>query len=252
MTTTGWLDGLREFFWNDPLMAAAVAAAMVALATTPIAFAVLGRIDWFKARRGRVMQRPEFASIVAADGAGHGHPGDLHRPGGQEPLVRQEPVRVRPQQDVVRARTGRGYQDRGRGRQGGHGRDGTARHGAEEPRQQRQEARRGDARPPGRRGDVAGRGADDPQRPRTAGRGPQERRGRRARSNCKTSPRRRPRSPRPQGPSAPNVVTAVRPPRRPSPPAAARRARRGCRRPWPTPRSPPSPSRKRRSPRCSR
>ena len=25
----------------------------------------LGRLDWFKARRGRIMQRPEFSSIVA-------------------------------------------------------------------------------------------------------------------------------------------------------------------------------------------
>src|SRR6476661_4430544 len=65
MRETGWLAGLREFFWNDPLMAAAVSAAMFALATTPIAFAVLGRTKWFDARRGRVMRRPEFASVVA-------------------------------------------------------------------------------------------------------------------------------------------------------------------------------------------
>ena len=30
----------------------------------PLAFAVLGRLEWFKARRGRIMQRPEFSSIV--------------------------------------------------------------------------------------------------------------------------------------------------------------------------------------------
>ena len=36
----------------------------MAIATTPLAFAVLGRLEWFKARRGRVMQRPEFSSIV--------------------------------------------------------------------------------------------------------------------------------------------------------------------------------------------
>ena len=41
-----------------------VVAAIVALATTPIAFAVLGRRDWFQARRGRVMMRPAFSSIV--------------------------------------------------------------------------------------------------------------------------------------------------------------------------------------------
>lgn len=55
---------LRDFFSNDPLMAIAIAAALFAFATTPLAFAVLGRREWFKARRGRVMQRPEFSSIV--------------------------------------------------------------------------------------------------------------------------------------------------------------------------------------------
>jgi hypothetical protein len=57
---------LRDFFWSDPLLAVAIAAAIVAFATTPLAFAVLGRIDWFKARRGRVLQRPEFFSVVCA------------------------------------------------------------------------------------------------------------------------------------------------------------------------------------------
>jgi hypothetical protein len=45
-------------------MILALLAALIAIATTPIAFAVLGRLEWFKARRGRVMQRPEFTSIV--------------------------------------------------------------------------------------------------------------------------------------------------------------------------------------------
>jgi hypothetical protein len=45
-------------------MTLGVSAALVALATTPLAFAVLGRLDWFKARRGRILQRPEFSSIV--------------------------------------------------------------------------------------------------------------------------------------------------------------------------------------------
>src|SRR5947208_9975710 len=66
MNETGWAARLRDFFWDDPLTACAVSAAFVALATTPLAFAVLGRLDWFKARRGRVMQRPGFASIVCA------------------------------------------------------------------------------------------------------------------------------------------------------------------------------------------
>jgi hypothetical protein len=45
-------------------MTLGVSAALLALATTPLAFAVLGRLDWFKARRGRILQRPEFSSIV--------------------------------------------------------------------------------------------------------------------------------------------------------------------------------------------
>ena len=47
-----------------PLLILALLAALIAMATTPLAFAVLGRLEWFKARRGRVMQRPEFSSIV--------------------------------------------------------------------------------------------------------------------------------------------------------------------------------------------
>jgi hypothetical protein len=60
------LTQLRDFFWADPLMGVAIAAAIFALATTPIAFAILGKMDWFKARRGRVMQKPEFFSVVCA------------------------------------------------------------------------------------------------------------------------------------------------------------------------------------------
>ena len=64
MNAPDWSARLLTYFRNDPLMATAVAAAVIALASTPIVFAVLGRRDWFKARRGRVMQRPEFSSIV--------------------------------------------------------------------------------------------------------------------------------------------------------------------------------------------
>ena len=60
------LAKLRDAFWTDPLMSLAIAAALFALATTPIAFAVLGRMEWFKARRGRTMQRPTFMSLVVA------------------------------------------------------------------------------------------------------------------------------------------------------------------------------------------
>jgi hypothetical protein len=57
---------IRDELWSDPLLVLALLAALIAIATTPVAFAVLGRLDWFKARRGRVMQKPEFSSIVVA------------------------------------------------------------------------------------------------------------------------------------------------------------------------------------------
>jgi len=50
---------------SDPIKGFGLAAALFAVATTPVAFAVLGRMDWFQARRGRVYQRPEFWSICA-------------------------------------------------------------------------------------------------------------------------------------------------------------------------------------------
>lgn len=66
MNSTATAARLRDFFVSEPLMAIAITAALFALATTPLSFAILGRRDWFKARRGRVMQRPEFSSIVCA------------------------------------------------------------------------------------------------------------------------------------------------------------------------------------------
>jgi hypothetical protein len=56
----------REELTSDPLLVLSLSAALVALATTPLAFAILGRMDWFKARRGRVLQRPEFWSVVTS------------------------------------------------------------------------------------------------------------------------------------------------------------------------------------------
>jgi hypothetical protein len=55
----------RDELWSDPFLVLALTAALVAFATTPITFAVLGRHQWFKARRGRILQTPEFSSIVA-------------------------------------------------------------------------------------------------------------------------------------------------------------------------------------------
>jgi len=57
------LWALSPLLTNDPLKGIALAASVFAVATTPLAFAVLGRMDWFQARRGRTYQRPEFWSI---------------------------------------------------------------------------------------------------------------------------------------------------------------------------------------------
>jgi hypothetical protein len=64
MIPTSLWTQYRDDLANDPLLVLGLTAAVVALATTPLAFAVLGRLDWFKARRGRVLQRPAFSSIV--------------------------------------------------------------------------------------------------------------------------------------------------------------------------------------------
>jgi hypothetical protein len=58
------ISKLSSYFSSSPIQAIALFAALIAIATTPIAFAILGRMDWFKARRGRVMMKPEFSSIV--------------------------------------------------------------------------------------------------------------------------------------------------------------------------------------------
>jgi len=62
----GVFTQLMETFRDDPLTGVAFAAGVVALATTPIAFAVLGRLDYFETRRGRTLQKPTFSSVVAA------------------------------------------------------------------------------------------------------------------------------------------------------------------------------------------
>jgi hypothetical protein len=65
MNVSGFWAQYRDELSSDPILVLAVSAAVVALASTPLAFAVLGRLAWFKARRGRIVQRPEFSSIVA-------------------------------------------------------------------------------------------------------------------------------------------------------------------------------------------
>lgn len=64
--TQGFFEQLQARYLENPLMTLAVAAAMVAFASTPIAFAILGRMEWFAPRRGRTSVKPTFVSIVTA------------------------------------------------------------------------------------------------------------------------------------------------------------------------------------------
>src|SRR5271156_764276 len=64
MSLTRLWSQYRDELMSDPFLILALSAALVALATTPIAFAILGRLEWFKARRGRLLLRPAFSSIV--------------------------------------------------------------------------------------------------------------------------------------------------------------------------------------------
>ena len=62
----GLFNRVSAAFADDPLMGMALAAALFAMATTPIAFAILGRLNYFETRRGRTLQKPTFSSVVAA------------------------------------------------------------------------------------------------------------------------------------------------------------------------------------------
>ena len=58
------VTSIRDFAVDSPINAIAVIAAAFALATTPIACAILGGQKWFQARRGRTLQRPSFTAVV--------------------------------------------------------------------------------------------------------------------------------------------------------------------------------------------
>ncbi|MBI1321715.1 hypothetical protein GC170_00805 [bacterium] len=64
--TSGFFRQLQERYQENPLVTLAVSAALVAFASTPIAFAILGRMDWFAPRRGRTSVKPTFLQIVTA------------------------------------------------------------------------------------------------------------------------------------------------------------------------------------------
>lgn len=59
-----WYERWSGIMRDEPYLAAAFLAALVAMASTPIAFAILARQPFFQARRGRTTQPPSFASVV--------------------------------------------------------------------------------------------------------------------------------------------------------------------------------------------
>lgn len=61
-----WWSRLNDFLREDTARALTVFAASIALATAPIAFAILGRLNYFETRRGRTFQKPTFSSVVCA------------------------------------------------------------------------------------------------------------------------------------------------------------------------------------------
>ncbi|MFO0958898.1 MAG: DUF6599 family protein [Isosphaeraceae bacterium] len=60
----GWWERLGEQIGSDPWMTVAFLASAFAYATTPLAFLVLGRLNYLRTRRGRSFQPPSLASVV--------------------------------------------------------------------------------------------------------------------------------------------------------------------------------------------
>ena len=140
MNVTGlWVKYGNELR-DDPLLVLALTAALFALATTPIAFAVLGRMEWFKARRGRVMQRPEFASIVVGMILVMAIPAIFSALVLKSRYFDKNRYEFDPNKTWSVLEQGRGLARCEGGRRRSPARDGAAGAGAEEPGRQRQEA----------------------------------------------------------------------------------------------------------------
>ena len=192
MNVTGLWAKYGNELQDDPLLVLALTAALMALATTPIAFAVLGRMEWFKARRGRVMQRPEFASIVVGMILVMAIPAIFSALVLKSRYFDKNRYEFDPNKTWSVLEQGRGFAER----QGGRRRRPSARwsgwrwSGRTWSTTSRSWMRRCSRCGGGR--NVARGGADVSRRLAVAGRRPQERRASTARSSSWTSPRRRP------------------------------------------------------------
>ena len=71
----GAFDAIRDWFWLDPVRGAAAASCVIALASIPIVFMILGRTEYLYARRGRTYRKPEWWSVVCGMALVMGVPG---------------------------------------------------------------------------------------------------------------------------------------------------------------------------------
>ena len=76
-TNDSVLATLQGWFLDDPLWALAASACVIAMATTPIAFILLGRREYLYTRRGRTYRKPEWWSVVCSMMLAMGIPGIL-------------------------------------------------------------------------------------------------------------------------------------------------------------------------------
>lgn len=74
-TNGGTMAAIQDWFLADPLRGLAALACVIALATTPIAFVLLGRREYLHTRRGRSYRRPEWWSVVCGMALVMGVPG---------------------------------------------------------------------------------------------------------------------------------------------------------------------------------
>jgi len=72
---TEQLTPLWDWFWADPLRGSAAVACLIAIASTPLVFLILGRKEYLHTRRGRTYRKPEWWSVVCSMALVMGIPG---------------------------------------------------------------------------------------------------------------------------------------------------------------------------------
>ncbi len=111
MSPTSLWTQYRDELASDPLLVLGLTAALVALAIDAAGVRGPGPARLVQGQAGTGVAAARVLVDRRRHDAGDGHPGDLRGDGAQEPVVRQEPLRVRPEQDVVGAGAGQGVAD---------------------------------------------------------------------------------------------------------------------------------------------